>query len=96
MYDYPENCTEFFELLVRLFKLRTLAFPVVNAEVLVPFLCELIGKHPVVEIAVTDQDFILRGLYRVTAAVLAGHPGLKASAGLPVGGNLLHEVRTVL
>jgi hypothetical protein len=47
------------------------------------------------EIAVTDKDFVLRGLYNTLVAVLADHPDQKAYAGLPSGGNLLNEVSVV-
>ena len=71
-------------------------FAVPPSHAMCSIACPFALCEQVMEIAVTDQDFILRGLYSVLGAVLADHPSLKAFAGLPTGGNLLNEVGSAL
>jgi len=86
-YDYDGTCTEFFSLLCRLLKLKSDEPPALDASVLLARLVGLIQGHPILEVTVEQEDFLLRGLLSLAAALLSVNPALKTAAE-----SLIHEV----
>lgn len=79
-YVFDGTCTEFFALLARLLRLKPDTPPDVDVGALVSRLSSLITTHPVVEVTVEQEDFLLRGLLAVAASILSVYPDLKGSA----------------
>lgn len=88
-YAFDDTCTEFFSLLARLLRLKTDESPAgVDIASLLSRLSALVSAHPIVEVTVEQEDFLLRGLLATCASLLSAYPALKLSVG-----SLVREVR---
>ena len=65
----------------RLLKMKADELPTVDIPALLARLSELVTAHPVIEVTVEEEDFLLRGLLCAIASLLSVRPALKASAG---------------